>query len=268
MNGRKLADAPRIVSRSSNDKIGAGRTVARGHSVEGLDPKDRLELLRCVKRLGLTRVARIAAALTDTLGERGSPEKPDIPLLLQIAHMKLQQQPRSLHSIAAEVAGNAHAHRSSKSLASLTTELERDFRRERHKWHYLASHSRSPSLEDLANDALRQKSVAEIRARARLVELLPDCIDLYDALVADAKKSGPNNVTLVKAARREQIDPLLAKVITEQGESPVVKGHHGRKRIPRGLFDLVEEDLSRLAEAKAEAAKQRRSIGRKRAKQI
>lgn len=45
--------------------------------------------------------------------------------------------------------------------------------------------------------------------RSRIIELLPGGFDFYAALLADAKKLGPDKVKLVKTLGREQATILL-----------------------------------------------------------
>jgi hypothetical protein len=87
------------------------RVKADGDWRRHLEKGDEAELLRWVKQSGLELVARIAAALTDAIGERGQPDMPDTLLLLKMAYLKRQQPNRKLHSIAVEIAREAPLHR-------------------------------------------------------------------------------------------------------------------------------------------------------------
>jgi hypothetical protein len=101
-------------------------------------------------------------------------------------------------------------------MKSLVSKLERDFRKHRHKWMMFAETAPEPSRENINQDANRLKSTDEFRARARLVGLLPSKIDIYDALLADAKKLGSDKAKLVKALTRERAEPLLVDAIKRQ----------------------------------------------------
>jgi hypothetical protein len=174
-----------------------------------LDKADEAELLAWVARSGLERVARIAAALTDAYGERGQPDKLDTLLLLKMAHSKREHPKRKLHAIAVEVAAGAYAHRSHIELESLTAKLERDFRARRHVWSKLARTVPMPTPGQIADDLTRQKSEAERRALARIVEMLPSAIDVFDMVLLEAKRIGPEKHKLVRAFGRERAEPLL-----------------------------------------------------------
>jgi hypothetical protein len=199
------------------------RVKADGDWRRHLEKGDEAELLRWVKQSGLELVARIAAALTDAIGERGQPDMPDTLLLLKMAYLKRQQPNRKLHSIAVEIAREAPLHlyppyrkKRPPAMKSLVSKLERDFRKHRHKWMMFAETAPEPSRENINQDANRLKSTDEFRARARLVGLLPSKIDLYDALLADAKKLGSDKAKLVKALTRERAEPLLVDAIKRQ----------------------------------------------------
>jgi hypothetical protein len=226
-----------------------------------LEKGDQAELLKWVEQSGLERVSRIIAALTDATGKRGPPEKLDTLLLLKMAHLNRQQPNRTLHAIAVEVAREAFSDRRAAPLLmeSLVSKLERDFRRQRHTWTTRAGSTPPPSRESISQDASRSKSSNEFRVRARISGLLPSALDLYERLLADAKKLGPDEIKLVKALRRERAEPLLSNAIKRQSTSSFVMNAQGVAKIPRNFFDLIEPELERFRLNRPK----RRPVGRK-----
>jgi len=74
----------------------------------------------------------------------------------------------------------------------------------------------------------------------------PSGIDLYDKLLADAKKLGPNEAELVEVVGRERTELLLTDAIKRQATSSFVTDSHGVNKIPRNFFDLIEAELKRV----------------------
>jgi predicted secreted Zn-dependent protease len=66
-------------------------------------------------------------------------------------------------------------------------------------------------------------------------------IDMYQALLADAKRHGENAVTLVQSKQRETVERLLEKRSYEQRTG---KFTAGANRTARTLFDLIVWDLN------------------------
>lgn len=232
----------------------------------GLDKDDELELLRWVQQSSLERVARIVAFLADARGEHGQPEKPDTLLLLKIAHLKREQPHRTLHSIAVEVARDADQLRRPRiSRESLVTKLERDYKRRRHTWTLLAGSTPPPDSEEISRGVRRPKFGDEFRVLNRIIEVLPTAIDLYDALLADAKKLGPDAAKMVHSVGRERAEPFLIEAIKRQ--TTFIGGQDTRK-IPRSLFDLVEPELRRFQEDRKKALTRREPVRRNPPQQI
>lgn len=75
----------------------------------------------------------------------------------------------------------------------------------------------------------------------------PRGIDAYNALFADAKKLGSDEVRLVEAVGRERAEALLLEAIDSQRSSSFVTSSQGVNTIPRNFFDLIEPQLKRLA---------------------
>jgi hypothetical protein len=209
-----------------------------------LERGDEAELLAWVARVGLERVARIAAMLTDANGERGQPDKLDTLLLLKIAHLKREHPKRKLHAIAVEVADEAYAHRNRITLESLTAKLERDFKKRRRAWMKLANAAPMPSPQQIAADLKRQKSEAERRAMARIVAVLPSEIDVFDMALFEAKRIGQEKVKLVSAFGRERAEPLLIEAAKMMEKNSFSKWNG---KIPRTLLDLIGPELDAFA---------------------
>lgn len=219
-----------------------------------LEKGDEAELLKWVDQSGLERAARIIAALADAAGERGQPEKLNIRLLLRIARLKQQQPHRTLHAIAREVAREESSRPSMITVESLVSKLERDFKKRRHTWMTLAGEYHDESGAETAD---------EFRVLARIVELLPSKMDLFDLVLADAKRRGRDEERLVRRLGRERAEPLLVKAIERQAASSFVPRARGVKKIPRNFFDLIEPELERFRLSRQLPAPRRRPVGRK-----
>jgi restriction system protein len=68
-------------------------------------------------------------------------------------------------------------------------------------------------------------------------------IDMYAALLADARKLGPDEAALVEALGRDRAEQLLLEAIRNQQVSSFVTDSRGNKKIPRTFFDLIEGEL-------------------------
>ena len=71
-------------------------------------------------------------------------------------------------------------------------------------------------------------------------------IDVYNALLADAKKLGPDQIKLVETVGRGRAEPLLLEAITRQQTTSFVTDSNGASKIPRNFFDLIEAELRRV----------------------
>ncbi len=146
-------------------------------------------------------MARIVAALADASGQRGQPEKPETGLLLKMAILLRQQPGRSIHSVAVEVAREAHPTRKSIALESLTSKLGRDFRAKRALWFNIARDRMTRGGSSVPKGPHRVPSSDEYRVLARLIELHPDAaMGVYDQVLGEAKKVGPEEAKLVERA--------------------------------------------------------------------
>jgi len=164
-------------------------------------------------------------------------------LLLRIAFLNMQHPERSLHSIAAEVARDARAHqRRGIALESLVSKLERDFKARRQVWLSLARLRKARSEQVVHEDASRLRSNDENRVLGRLIELLPDAIDLYDAVLWEARKAGPEKEKVVRKLGRAGVEALLEDALARLWSTGSFD-HGDRTRIPQTLFQLIEPNL-------------------------
>jgi hypothetical protein len=162
----------------------------------------------------LERVARIVASLSNARVGAGRTERPDSLLLFKMAFLVRQHPERSLHSIASEVARGAGYHpKRGIALESLRSKLERDFKQRRHVWLSLTRDREAPSEQGVDEDANRLRSNDENRILGRLIELLPDAIDLYDHVLWEARRAGPEKEKLVRRLGRGRVEPLLEDAI-------------------------------------------------------
>jgi hypothetical protein len=226
---------------------------------------DDAEILNWVRQSGLERVARIVCVLTTPFGEHGQPLKLHSLLLLKMAHLLRDRPHRPLRSVATDVAGEAHAHQPSRpAIASLVTKLQRDFDEFQHTWKMLSAVTNAPSTVDIVQDARRRKPLAEYRALARIVELLPGAIDAYLIVLADAKALGPDKAKLVKRVGRRRMESLFVDAIARQNSrSPDAPKNGGFPRIPGNFFELVEPDIPGVLGAPKRPASKRSPVGRK-----
>jgi hypothetical protein len=213
-----------------------------------LENGDEFELHKWVKESGVECVARVAAALADAGRQRGNVEKLLSLLLLKIAHLKRKQPGRKLHPIADEVAAEAYPHWKRGACTSLTTTLERDFRKNRHTWMILSNIRPSPSQQQIAEDLEKPKSTVELRACARIVESLPSAIDAYDWILREAKSINDETLRRVKRLGRERIESMFANAAKRMTENPypLTDPRWGGK-IPRTFLDLIEPELKSTA---------------------
>jgi hypothetical protein len=212
-----------------------------------LDKDDATELLELVKRLGVERVARIAAALTEP--GRGNLEKLDSLLLLRMADLKRQRPDRTVHAIAAQVAKEFHLYRKEIKPDSLSVKLERDYKKNRHGWRLLLETIPAPSQEQIAEDLETPKSKGELRARARIVEFgaIPSSIDMFDRVLAEAGARGGETLRLVERLGRKRIEPMLERAAERMRDNPYpLTDPHWRGKIPQTFLDLIEPELESL----------------------
>jgi hypothetical protein len=228
-----------------------------------LKPGDEGEVQKWVEQSGLERVARIVASLSNARVGAGRTERPDSLLLFKMAFLVRQHPERSLHSIASEVARGAGYHpKLGIALESLRSKLERDFKQRRHFWLSLTRDREAPSEQAVYEDANRPRSNDENRTLGRLIELLPDAIDLYDHVLWEARRAGPEKEKLVRRLGRGRVEPLLEDAIARFQSTGSFDNVEG-VGVPRTLFDLIEAKLLRTQEELTGAAARRRRVGRK-----
>jgi hypothetical protein len=224
-------------------------------------------------RLGLERVARIVAVLTETSGKRGRLEEMETLLLVSIAHVMRRQPDRTLHDVAVEVAKNAPQVRNRNiDSNSLLSQLQRDYRRTRHTWTLLTDRTPPPQVEAIARASRRRRSFGERRALARIVQLMPTALDFYDMLIAEIRATEKNNarqlrtkIAEIKLARRERVEKWSIEAMERQRTSSWVKRPDGGMKLARGFYDMIEWDLRQFLGKRRKTPLTRR-VGRKPAK--
>jgi hypothetical protein len=207
-------------------------------------------LLRWIEGSSVEQVARIAAALTDPDGERGQPNKLDTLLLLKMAHIAQRQPDRNLHDIAVQVAKENQPRRNHAVVDSLTSKLERDYKASRHTWPLLAKSAPEPAQQDIDADLIREKTNEEFRARARIVEVLPSAIDLFDMVRAEAETAGKLDLIdgLGRKHGRERVGRLIIAAIERIMANPyALRDPRFNGPRPPTMFDHIEHDLVELA---------------------
>jgi hypothetical protein len=219
-----------------------------------LKPGDEGEVQKWVEQSGLERVARIIASLANARVGVGRTERPDSLLLLKMAFLVREHPERSLHSIAIEVARDAQSHQKVRiALESLTSKLRRDFTERRQVWLSLARKREVPNERAMHEDASRRRSGDENRILGRLINLLPDAIDLYDDVLREARRAGLEKEKLVRRLGRGRVEPLLEDAIARFQSTGSFDNVEG-VGVPRTLFDLIEAKLLRTQEELTGAA--------------
>jgi hypothetical protein len=161
-----------------------------------------------------------------------------------MADLKRQRPDRPVHSIAAEVATEAHPHRNEITVESLTTKLERDYKSDRHRWRLLLESSPAPSRQQIAEDLRKRKSKGELRARVRIADALPSVIDVFDQVLAEADRRGDETLRLVKRLGRERVEAMLARAGERMRVNPyTLADPYWRGKIPEIFLDLIEPEL-------------------------
>jgi len=203
-----------------------------------LSEEDKAEVAKWVQQSGLERVARIIAVMADGEGERGRPVRPDADLLRAVAKVKLQDRTKSTDAIAAEIVHkNGNQRRPIISPKSLIEKLRKDFADSQYSWEWLVGQTQDHK------DRQRHNSPAshiEDRVLARIIEVMPEALNLYGALLSDAKRLGPDKVAQIEQLGKARCEKLLAKRLQEQMGK--VSGRQNTK-IPRNFFDLIVGDL-------------------------
>jgi hypothetical protein len=105
-------------------------------------------------------------------------------------------------------------------------------------------------------------TITENRILGRLIELLPDAIDLYDDVLWEARRAGPEKEKLVRRLGRGRVEPLLEDAIARFQSTGSFDNVEGAG-VPRTLFDLIEAKLLRTQEELTGAAARRCRVGRK-----
>jgi hypothetical protein len=248
---------------SKDNSPSASRRLARAKGANrraSLSASDENEVRKWIETSGLERVGRIVAALADARGRQGRPDKLEIDLLLKVARLTLQQPERALHSVALEVAREAHATRKPFiALESLTTKLERDFGPRRHALFGIARSNNGAEHDPARVGASAPRSNGEYRVIFRLTELCPGAIDLFDWVVGYLKIFDPEQARRLKLLGRARVEPLLASAMHKLlgPESDSFPGR-GFDRLGR----MIAPEIENLWEERARNAKRPRKVGR------
>jgi hypothetical protein len=205
-----------------------------------LKPDDAEHVRKWVELSGLERVARIAAALTQS-DRRGNVAKPDFELLLEMARRLRACPLRSTRSVASEVARESQAsRRPSIDVESLGKKLEREFARARQKWFQLVRNPPHRVETDQPGVTVTPSTPEKWRAVDRIIEILPAPIDLFDAVISEATAMQPHKVAQLRRLGRVRIEALIECAMARQQAKP----RAGRSfRIPRTLLDLIEIEI-------------------------
>jgi hypothetical protein len=215
-------------------------------------PTSRPSINEILEKLGLERVARICAALTQAHGERGQLEETESLSLLKIAHVKRSQPDRNLSDIVIGLAlrppkvGNRRIEDE-----SFRSQLLRDSRRTRHIWTLLSNATSEPTLQAIARDSGRRRPIGERRALARIAQLLPTAVDFYDLLIAEIRVTEIKvadrdaKIASIKSAGRERVEKWLNDAVERRRNSPTFAAGVKDTIIPRRLFDLIKLDLQK-----------------------
>jgi hypothetical protein len=217
-----------------------------------LAPEDFAELGRWVEQSGVECVARVAAALTDPEGERGAPNSPRANMLLEMASLRYDDPNLTTNAAATKIARAAYAGADPNDdrITTLTTQLNKDFAGYRSVFGLLAQRpDRGRNVLSKAGGKRSlptQRFILMKRAEGRIVETLPTAIDLYDALLLEAKACSKEKLLQVKSLGRERAEQLLGIAMAEQmAGSQLVDG-----KIPRSFLDLIDPELRKLPTAK------------------
>jgi hypothetical protein len=116
---------------------------------------------------------------------------------------------------------------------------------QRQIWLSLARNREAPSEQAVREDESRMRSSDENRILGRLIELLPDKIDLYNFMLWEAQNASLEKAKLVMRLGRGRVEPLLEEAIAQFRSSGQFDNVDGVARIPRNLYDLVEAKLLR-----------------------
>jgi hypothetical protein len=216
------------------------------------DRLDLAQLQKWVATSGMECVARVAALLTAP--PRGPVAKPDKELLLEMAFRLRDDPMRTTNDVADEVAREAKDWRNPTiATASLSTGLARAFERNRMKWLLLAQSLGDAPRWSSTSTAHKKKQKTETRALGRIIEMLPESIDLYKMVLFEAKTKRPETVTIIKRLGRERVETMSGTPIAELQATP----GGGQRNPPGNLLDLIDHHLCEPSQL-ARAAKVRR----------
>lgn len=229
---------------------------AKVASTTRLDPADT-ELLRVlIDKYGLERIARLAASLTAPIGRRGRHGEPESELLLELAKRVRAEPLRSLHSLATELCREAALTRRPRIAAeSLTSKVEREFRRRRHSWLRLADCFSNAGPANAGATHRRPTSSAEYLALLRLIEVTPGAIDLYDCTLSELKLKQPEAARDFRRLGRAVMEPLLERELMDR------QNGNGRPTLARdpmlSLIEAIRPEMHQALRERAARARKR-----------
>lgn len=205
-----------------------------------LSTADHEELMKWVEASGPDCVARVAAALVSRPGRRGSVPRPDFPALIEMAHQRRSSPLTTTNSLARNVAAEAKAGPGNRAdQDSLAKKLSRDFAKDRARWSKVAAQEECAGRRLPVASRAIANSPEEFLALARIINMLPTSIDLYDAALAEAQQREPEMVERLRRVGRERVTELLGAAIEVQ----MKRTGASNRSIPRGFIDLIREDL-------------------------
>jgi hypothetical protein len=228
---------------------------------------DRHLYSNLVDDVGEERLAQIAGRLVANEGHMGAPEKPDILMLVKMAHLSRQSVDRPHYALAKEVA--RETCRAGEE--SRITKLRHHFERWRPALQRLAQHAPVPTHEEIADEAKARLPEKEYRARAALLNMIPGAIDLYRLTFMRAKRRDANLAEDVRQGKRREIEPLTPQIL--EARRPEIErlltaqihyfqsGGNPNRNDPRGFRDEIEmlaSHLPTLLAKKNNAARLRR----------
>jgi hypothetical protein len=130
-------------------------------------------------------------------------------------------------------------------------------------WLSLARNREAASEQAVDEGTSRLRSSDENRILGRLINLLPDAIDLYDFALWEARRAGSEQAKLVTRLGRGRVEALLEEAMRRLQSSGLLGSAGGDGKIPRTVFDLIEPELQQVQQELTRAAARRRPVGHK-----
>ena len=112
----------------------------------------------------------------------------------------------------------------------------------------------------MARASRRVRTALQRRTAARLVQLMPTAIDLYDIVRSEARSGARRNAfrceigeRQIKRAGRARIERWFGEAMDRQATSSFVMDANGNSKIPRRRLDLIEWDLHQFLRSRPKA---------------